>query len=428
MASLILDFLRRWRWLVALYVLFTALESLCGVPLAFTPAAMICLIFDGQRGVFRSVRPMPITRRAQATAWWIIGVPLPSLLALLPAILGTAIHAHYALSRAEPWFVMTANAVVGLGWGSLCFLLATLLPTRPPNGALETVGQAIVGMCWGIMFPGSMLVIQFLPKTVAALHPWHWAVAAAVPVLFVLSFLTSSEMLRRRSSALLAGPSRKQPDPLRSEGRSITGVPFYLLTFGGRTALLLFAMAAVQILFLRFIFGHGAANQPAFSIQIIMMALIFGIVTSDMAGLRALRTLPLSTPHLALLILSVPAISGLAAGLIVTLFYPDAKSDLLPLVRLLVTTLIVAGFSSLALAVVLHIAGGIRFVVIMLLGIIPAILAQIGISYPWSLGAAGSLAGLGGFALLMRGLRRSSTFYQPKPFFGGVVGQPLGMR
>ena len=410
--------------MVALYVVATGLEALAGSPMPFTVATMICLVFDGQRGLFRSVRPMPVTRRAQALAWWIIGVPLPSLVALFPAIAGTAVHVTQH-SSAEPWFVMWVQALAGLGISSLCFLLATLLPTRQPANLLETLGQALIGLCWGVLFPGSLFLMQALPKTMAAVHPWHWALAAAVPVLILLSLLTAPEMLMRRSSPVVAPVARKGGDTSR---RGITGIPFYLLQFGGRMALLLFAMAAIQVVALRLIFGHSGSMGAPFHVQIVMMALLFGIILSDLAGVRSLRTLPLSTLHLTLLLLSLPIIAGLVAGLIVVLFFPGGHAEVLPITRMLLIALVVSGFGSLSLALMLRITSGYRMVIMIFLGIVPAALTEIGFRYPVSLASASLVAGFAGFALVLRGLRRSSAVYQPKTFFGNVAGQPFGMR
>ena len=189
---------------------------------------------------------------------------------------------------------------------------------------------------------------------------------------------------------------------------------------------MLFGMAVVQVATLRFILGHSAGSQPVLMVQIVVMAVIFGVITSDMAGLRALRTLPLSTYRLAGLILSVPAVAGLAAGLIAILFNPEGDAGVLPIIRLLSTALLVAGVTSLILAIVMHITGGVRMLVMMVLGILASMLVPLGTPHPWMLAATGALTGIGGFALLLRGLRRSSKFYQPRPFFGAAFGQAPG--
>ena len=80
MKMLILDFLRRWRWLFVIALLLSVASSVFGIPFVFAPAAVIALLLDAQRGVFRAVRPMPVSRGDQAKAWWFVGVPLLPLL------------------------------------------------------------------------------------------------------------------------------------------------------------------------------------------------------------------------------------------------------------------------------------------------------------------------------------------------------------
>ena len=95
MISLILDFLRRWRWLFIISLLLSAAFSIAGMPFILAPAAVVALLLDAQRGVFRAVRPLPITRLDQAKAWWIVGVPLLPLLSVPALVLGVFLFQQF---------------------------------------------------------------------------------------------------------------------------------------------------------------------------------------------------------------------------------------------------------------------------------------------------------------------------------------------
>ena len=64
----------------------------------------------------------------------------------------------------------------------------------------------------------------------------------------------------------------------------------------------------------------------------------------------------------------------------------------------------------------------------MLLSFIPGIAIQFAVKHTILIAAIGLVAGCAGFALLIRGLRKSSAFYRPRGFFGITPGQPTAVR
>ena len=95
MKPLILDFLRRWRWLFVIALLLSVGSSIGGMPFVFAPAAVVALLLDAQRGVFRAVRPLPVTRLDQAKAWWFVGVPLLPLLSVPVLAIGVLLFQQF---------------------------------------------------------------------------------------------------------------------------------------------------------------------------------------------------------------------------------------------------------------------------------------------------------------------------------------------
>jgi hypothetical protein len=48
--------------------------------------------------------------------------------------------------------------------------------------------------------------------------------------------------------------------------------------------------------------------------------------------------------------------------------------------------------------------------------------------HPAPLAVFGAVSGVGGFMLLVRGLKKSAAFYRPRGFFGMTPGQPSPAR
>jgi hypothetical protein len=151
------------------------------------------------------------------------------------------------------------------------------------------------------------------------------------------------------------------------------------------------------------------------------MAIIFGALSGEWAGVRSLRVLPLSTMKLALLMLSIPVTAAVVVALIAVLFAGPGHLGELPLISFVVRAVAVAGFGSLALAIVLYIVGGWRIVVFMGSAIVGVMTLQLVHSPLW-LFVIGLVTGLPAFALLLRGLRKSSAFYQPRRMFNAGMG------
>jgi hypothetical protein len=92
MKRLIVDFLARWWWMLALYIVSMAGATMAGQPIIFTPILLIGLVFDAQRGLFRAVRPLPVSRREQAMTWWVLGVFVLPLVSVPALATGTLLY------------------------------------------------------------------------------------------------------------------------------------------------------------------------------------------------------------------------------------------------------------------------------------------------------------------------------------------------
>ena len=453
MHVLILDFLRR-RWsMLALIAIFSAVQIAFGNSLIVAPFVFVALLVDAGRGLFRTVRPLPVSRRAQATAWWFLAVLLAPLFAAIANPIGAfAYEALYhpimfALPAAEgvvptlapmprtfdPWFVAVVNVWISLGYAAFAFLLWSALPTAAARTRGETIWQGLIGACWGLSMSAPILFMFILPKTVAAVTGWHWLLFALVPVLALISYVAAPDVVERRSTVFNA--ARLQPDaaPVPTAG-GLTGAPLLVTMVVFRTLAMLVLMSAVQMLVLRFIggaFHRGAGEVAAVTraacIQIGAMAVLLGATVSFRLEMRSLRVLPISTARLAALLLSIPAAVAVAGALLIGLFIALCGGAFPGRVTFIAYAFIIAGAGALGIAAFLRAAGW-RIFPLMLC---PA-LASVALMFVPGHELPLAMAGAGTFAvaawLLLRGLRRSSAFYQPRGLSGMMLSGQASTR
>jgi hypothetical protein len=449
MKRLTLDFLARWWWLLAIYIVVTIGGTMAGQPFVFTPLLLVCLLFDAQRGLFRAVRPLPVSRREQAVTWWLLGVLVLPIVSVPTLAAGTMfyVRSHAALLvpvpsptggaplywlNFSPWFAAGVTAWVGLGFAAFCFLLCRFLPTRPPNDLLETIAQSIVAMLWGLSMPGSMLLLQFLPKMPEQLAPWHWVIFALVPVCVVLSFVAAPDVLQRRTFAIVAGKKKiAAADKGHSASHGLVGVPLFLAVVVGRGVAMIILMVTLQLIMFEFMSGwrdSGPHGNPMFVGQIVGFALLFASLCGEWAGLRVLRTLPLSTAKLAGLLLCAPVAFGIVAAVFSSVWGGIGDSSAPMIGNFVAQAVAIAGLGSLAMAISLHVTSGLRILVLIVTAMLPAAAFIFLAKWPLVFVLIGGAAFIGGTALLHRGLCKSSVFYQPRRMLGMTIGQPVAVR
>ena len=478
MKSLILDFLYRWRWLFVISLLVSAASGLFGLPLILAPAAVGALQLDARRGVFRAVRPLPITRLDEAKAWWVIGVPLLPLLSVPALVLGIMLFPHFQPSAGSvpftritapmtetmlpmeprpqalpetslpvtehryiappqapeknpraPWFAAAVQSWVALGYAGFCFFLMQWAPQRQPENLAENVKQGIFGLLWGISMPGVVFLLPNLPRSFDTIATWHWAVLAAAPVFVALSYFSAAELMRQQM-VVTATKNRPQAttESLALTG-GLTGIPLYVVNFAGRIVLMVSLIACVQIIMLRWMSqGNAPGHNPAVGVQVSLMGMMIGATIAESVGMRALRALPLSTVKLALLLSLVPWAGAFSGAFFSAVFCRAGDPSLSIWVNLAAQSFALCGWAILALSITLHISSGGRLFVLMLLSFIPGIAIQFAVKHTILIAAIGLVAGCAGFALLIRGLRKSSAFYRPRGFFGMTPGQPTAVR
>ena len=484
MKPLILDFFRRWSWLFVIALLISAASSIAGFPFVFAPAAVVALLLDAQRGVFRAVRPLPISRNDQTKVWWFVGVPLLPLLSVPLLAIGVLVSQHldlptamgmrpsvrvvpaslpvdvetrdaliesssppttvapsfaqerrfigpfsYSYTKPAPWFAAGVQAWVALGYAGLCFFLIQWAPTRPPENIAEHVQQGLFGLFWGLSMPGVVFVLPNLPRSPDAVVPWHWAVFVAAPIFVALSYFSASDVVQRR---MFATSVKARPQAAADAGAikgGLKGVPLFIINFAGRIVVFLVMIAAVQTVVMRWLLGGKAPlNNPPLVLQVVMMGLMMGAIITESIGMRGLRVLPLSTLRLAILLSLISWAAAASGAAVAALWCGVGDPSLPPLLNFAGESVAMCGWATLALAATLHIASTGRVFLLMVFAMIPSICISIFQTHTALFAAIGAVSGVIGFALLMRGLKKSAAFYRPRGFFGMTPGQPSAVR
>ena len=471
MKPLILDFLRRWWWLFVIALLMSIGSGISGTTFIFAPAAVVALMLDAQRGVFRAVRPLPVAREAQAKAWWFVGVPLLPLLSVpvlaVSVLIFQAMHPAATMDRPAPvaieaprevmaealpqpafaqeqrfigpfsvskkppapWFSAGVQTWVALGYAAFCFFLMQWAPTRPAENLAENIQQGVFGAAYGFSMPGLVFLLPNLPRNPDAIATWHWAVFVAAPIFVALSYFSASDVVQRRMfiTAVKARPQADAQPGAVSGG--LTGVPLFVASFAGRIVLILVMIAAVQAVVMRWMLGGKLpANNPVLVSQIVMMGLLFGPLTTEAVGMRGLRVLPLSTLRLAVLLALISWTAALTCAAFATLWCRMGDPALPPLLNFAAQSVAMCGWATLALAATLHVASTARVFLLMLFVAIPTGCLSFLQTHTALFAAIGAVSGVAGFALLLCGLKKSAAFYRPRGFFGMTPGQPSAVR
>lgn len=327
------------------------------------------------------------------------------------------------------WFAAAVQVWVALGYAGFCFFLMQWMPTRQAENLKEHVQYTVFGLLWGLSMPGITFLLPNLPRSSGAIVAWHWAVFAAVPVLVALSYFSAAELLRRRMFVTTTKTKPQASAQPFSSSNGLAGIPLYVVNFAGRTVMMVVLIACVQMLVLQWISReNNLESQSAAGMQASLMGMMFGTFIAEQVGMRALRVLPLSTPKLALLLALIPWTGALAGAVVSTVVCGAGDPALSAGMNLLAQSLALCGWVTLVLAINLHISASWRLFAVILLTMIPSMALQFAAKYTELITVVGMVAGIGGFVLLIRGLRKSSAFYRPRGFFGVVAGEPTAVR
>ncbi|MBB5038583.1 hypothetical protein [Prosthecobacter dejongeii] len=413
MKRIIFDFILRWRWVIACYLVFLSLLTWV-FPFSFAPLFMQLLMTERNQGILRTLRPQPVTKRDQERAWWFISVGLTSLLSLPIMVTTTALHPWVMqhirhVSVPAPWFSLAVVLWFGVGLSALIFLL----PTQPQPTYLGKL-LAIPGrMLWALATPLCVFVATRLPRTPEAMQPWQWMLAALVPVLLGISYWAAPRVLDPVSSPTLTRSFQEETSPQTDTGPQ--GLSLFLLTVHGRLIAISVALMVGIISLAQLKEGLSKTMPPSYASMMLGLAMFLPTGLFEAVNLRMLRILPLRSSQLTALLLSLPLLQGVIMGPLLV-WSLGLSSGHLPLWQdVLCAVLYIAGGGAAMLTLAFHVSSGWRVYLYTLPMVLMIPLSHLS-AFPlheWQC-IFGSLALILSAMATQRGLWRSAAFYRPR--------------
>jgi hypothetical protein len=376
MNRLILDYFRRWSWLLALVaVLEFGLGCLIanrpednfefwGLLLAMWAGANL-LLKDLKRGLVRVVAVLPLTARQIGRSWWLATVAIPAIVLAALLFLGAGTFYHF---HPDKVFLADRLAIVSLfnvAWLGIMFNCAFATPSLDGNGWERARASFISGLSVMMLF-GGMLFCQNASKS-----PLKSSILLGVGALLtVASWFRAGEFVSGRAGfRLVALPykdARGQPGaadehlrrlkvlrppapawlglrrPLfdryirwleRMAGKNprgehhapggYGGIPFLIRTTFVRTFLTLVAMVALMALLM-----HWQRQKMPQDMDMTLFAQMGSFMSCFfifflqpmpiLRHLRFLRTLPISATSLAVVMVATGILPLIALGTVVT--------------------------------------------------------------------------------------------------------------
>jgi hypothetical protein len=351
MTRLVLDYYRRWGWVLSLGMALQLIQGWCIAAFPWTPieftASMIpvCLgllpLFDLSRGVVRVVGTLPLSLAKLGRGWWFANVLIPAIVMVALLFLGASAAAFCHPNQAFPLNRLLMASVITVLW--LGTIFALVFPAIfPVTGKFKNRWRGILaGFVGGILTfffvlgaifafvlsPGSsnnpiLLDIFVAGGTCLTFAGWFRA-GRFNPAGIRVEFGQLNPELSEKFYAYKEGAASSRSTP-HQPPEGYGGILFLLRTtfmsglyvyFAGAILILLFAWIEPRFP----AFGSPLSLREGFKTKdptntVLLIFILFERLTFLMQ-LRFLRTLPLSTAKLATVIIASVILPVIAAGL-----------------------------------------------------------------------------------------------------------------
>jgi hypothetical protein len=342
MTRLMLDYFRRWWWVLALAGLF---ELWVGSLIANRPqdpfefwvllgslwAGANLLSFDFKRGALRPVAGLPLTGRQVGRAWWVATVPLPAIGLAALLFLGAGTFCQFHPHKSLPTTQLALGSLFSLVWLGNAFPMIFGVTRGWLGNRWQMGSNFLISILGFLMLFGSMLLAQGAAKS-----PFKCALLLGVGGFMTLVGWVDADRLdigrgvqfyRGRPELPTMGRQRFQLTPL--ELKSIPnqplseagagGMPFFIFSRAMRICLLIGAMSGLGALLLIWLGspmpGHGGVVVFAgtWSLMSCGVVMVFQLIPA-LRQLRLLRTLPISLIALAGAIIATMLLPLVALG------------------------------------------------------------------------------------------------------------------
>ena len=139
MKPLLVDFIRRWWWVLLGCLAASALSIVAGHPLIIAPVTAVLMLMDANHGWTRTVRCLPLRLQDQVRFCWVAGVLLiPISSAVVLAVFGV-VRAILFPGAPSILFGMAVQLWVGLGYAALSLCIVPNLSSRPATNWRENM-------------------------------------------------------------------------------------------------------------------------------------------------------------------------------------------------------------------------------------------------------------------------------------------------
>lgn len=340
MKNIMLDHFRRWGWVLALcggleLVLGWSIVASPTTPMEFWALLLTMwtgatlLSFDLKRGVLRALAPLPVTGRQIGRSWWLATVTIPAIALAVLLFLGAGTFYHFHPDQAVRADRLAVVSLFNLAWLGISFTMV-FNATRGFGGNLREFywNGAVSGLAI-LAFFGSMLLCQN-----AATSPVKAGVLLGLGALLTAVGWVRAEQLELGRAGLYLG--RIEPPNLRRAGNRLTplaskiaphvpggdgGIPFLIRTTCVRGFLQLAGMATLMAIVWRW--QTQQLSSPTnlggmVAVGSLMCAwfVLFYQFMPHLGQLRLLRTLPISTIRLAVVMIGLAVLPLITVGVL----------------------------------------------------------------------------------------------------------------
>ena len=275
------------------------------------------LVWDFQRGLPRVLTSLPVTAKQIGRAWWLASVAFPAIALGITGLLAILIFpgGGSMTTLLENCLMSWSLAALYLGaaFGALTFAKMTIADTFTDK-IRNFFSNSIFALT---ILGGFFLQLENPAMATTAL------IFAAYATLSVLGWFRAEQMVLQRANYRLVAKSSNKKLPLHKTPQGFGGLPYLVQRIFIQSTLIGLAMMTFMTLFMAFLFqGQNRVQAVISMIQggstpYVFFILIFAIVPITFQ-LRFLRTMPVSSSALAATLVSLPVLSIIAVGAIVT--------------------------------------------------------------------------------------------------------------
>lgn len=425
MHLIIKDVLLRWRWLIIAGLLLA-------IPSGFSTAPVALVMLHGDIRAYKILtvlRTQPVDVRHVARAWWFVFVfMLPLLVACLSALgpgLWTVLDfGNKDTGTAPLWYRHAFNGAINSGLCAVVYACCLLQPSTLPKSNTGRLAAAVIGASWIAAFQAAFWLPVFLPRSLNHANSWQWIAVGVAAMLVAAAYIISPTLLKRLQNP--ATQKAQSPPSLQTCELGLKTTyqvkSKVLLLFG-----MLFRHVMIMILLISLtgwaymLWQKGSvpiSQQPFFTGMLGVMAALQSTQFINFFHLRSLRTLPLTTTTLALLLSSVPLLTGVLVSLLAAIAHGLYGEGDIRWAQTATVGFMTAGLGALGLACNLRFGGYMSVLIVMPLSLFIMVQSGDSLSFWQTSPAQAGLAILGlllfllSTAYIQRGLRRSSAFYR----------------